>query len=248
MEELKIIKKLESLKGTKPNAEWVLSAKRDIISKQFEKAPSVTFASFINTIFSAPRVMVPAFASIIVALLGFTVYTAQSAMPGDRLYAVKQATEDLQMSVLSPQAQSVAKVNQAEERLSELDNITKQSENQGNRLAAGISEVKKALSVASKELANVPENQQAAMVGQIVSKISKIEKTTNASIIDDKSSDYQALYKSFADSQIKELETNENNLTAEQKNLLLNAKESFSVGDYSKAIEFIYQIQPQTDN
>lgn len=249
MEEIKLIKKLESLKELKPSENWVFCAKGNILANQFEKDASVSFASVFNYLFSSSRVMVPALCSVITLVFGFGVYTAAAnSMPGDRLYAVKHAIENVKMSMKSGVAQSVAKVNQAEQRLTDLDNITKQSENQGNRLAAGISEVQKALSVASKELKNIPESQKAGLVENIVSKISKIEKTTNASIIDNESSDYQEIYKLFIESEIKELTNNENNLTDEQKDLLSQAKESFDVHDYNKAVELIYQIQPQINN
>lgn len=251
MEEIKIIKKLESLKAVKPNEGWVLSAKKMITEKRFEReVPSTTNATFasFNFVSLCRKTAVPTFAAIATLLLGFTFYVAESSLPGDPLYAMKQATENVQVGMMSPKDQSVAKVAQAEERLSELDNITKQSENQGSKLAAGISATQKALSVASKELDNLPDNQKAEMAGVLVKKINQIEKTTNASIIDNKSSDYTELYKSFAETQIQEIEQNESNLTAEQDSLLLSAKESFAVANYSQALDYIYQIQPQTDN
>ncbi len=250
MEEIKIINKLESLKAVKPNKDWVLSAKKMIVSKQFERevsAANATFASF-NFVSLCRKTAVPTFAAIATLLAGFTVYVAQNSLPGDSLYAVKQATESMQVGMMSSKDQSVAKVAQAEERLDELDNITKQSENQGSKLAAGISATQKALSVASKELSNLSDSQKGEMAGALVKKINQIEKTTNASIIDNKSSDYTELYKSFAETQIQEIEKNESNLTAKQKSLLKSAKESFAVENYSGAIDYIYQIQPEASN
>jgi len=247
MEEIKVIKNLEAMKSVKPNSEWVSFAKRNIMTKQFEEATTAaTFASIFNTIghvFETPKVLMPVLSSMIVAVFGFSIIAAQT-LPGDTLYSLKQAYETARISLLSPEAQAVAKVEQADTRLSELDKISKESENQGKKLAAGIVEVQKALSVASTQLSKLPESQKAELVSNIVSKISKIEKTTNASIMNNESEDYQTFYKILAESEIKEFEANINNLTADQKSLLNQAKENFDVSKYSEAVEILYQIQP----
>jgi hypothetical protein len=247
MEEIKVIKNLEAMRAVKPNSQWVSFAKSNIMTKRFEEPTTVaTFASIFNTIghaFETPKVLMPVLSSVIVAVFGFSIITAQT-LPGDGLYSLKQSFETVRISLLSPEAQAVAKVEQADQRLSELDKISKESENQGKKLAAGIVEVQKALSVASTQLAKLPENQKAELVSNIISKISKIEKTTNASIMNNDSEDYQTFYKILAESEIKEFEANINNLTATQKSLLEQAKENFDVLNYSGAVEMLHQIQP----
>lgn len=237
------------MKSVKPNSQWVSFAKKNIMMKQFEESVETraTFASIFNTIghaFETPKVLMPVLSGLIVAVFGIAIVTSQDTLPGDNLYSLKQVYETARISMLSPEAQAVAKVEQADTRLTELDKISKESENQGKKLAAGIVEVQKALSVASAELSKLPESQKAELVQNIVSKISKIEKTTNASIMDNESEDYQTFYKILAESEIKEFEANINNLTAAQKSLLKHAKESFDVSAYSTAIEMLHQIQP----
>lgn len=248
MEEIKVIKNLEALKAVKPNTEWVSFAKRNIMTKQFTETVETrtTFASIFNTIgsaFETPKVLMPVLSSLIVAVFGSAIITAQ-ALPGDGFYSLKQAYETARISLLSPEAQAVAKVEQADQRLTELDKISKESENQGEKLAAGIVEVQKALSVASTQLSKLPEGQKAELVQNIVSKISKIEKTTNASIMDNQSEDYQTFYKILAESEINDFEANINNLTVSQKSLLEQAKENFDVSKYNEALELLHQIQP----
>ena len=182
---------------------------------------------------------------MIVAVFGFALVTSQNTVPGDGLYSMKQAYEQVRISFMSPQDKAVAQVEQADQRLSELDKITEQSQNQGEKLAAGIAEVQKALAVASKQLSNLPEKQKAELVGNIVSKINKIEKTTNAAIMGNDNENYQAFYKSLAESEINDFQSNVKNLTANQKNLLIQAEESFKVSDYANAVELLHQIQPQ---
>lgn len=246
MDEMQLIKKLESLKETKPSAEWASFAKREIIGKVFEKeATTATFASILNTIgsaFETPRVFAPVLAGMIVFVFGFALITAQT-VPGDGLYSLKSSYEEMRISMMSPEERAVAQVERADQKLNELDKISGTGENQG-KLAAGIAEVKKALVVASKELSKIPEGQKAELVTNIVSKISKIEKTTNAAIMDDGNGDYQEFYKFLAESEIKELDANVKSLTAAQLHLLAEAKESFAVEDYMRAVEIIYQIQP----
>jgi cell division protein FtsB len=253
MDELKLIKQLESLKQVKPNSNWVALSKGNILSKQFEvQGTAATFASIFNTIghaFETPRVLAPILASLIVSVFGVALITAQSgnAVPGENLYSLKQVVEGIQMSMLSPEDMAVAKVGQLDKRLSELDKITKESENQGKKLVAGIAEAQKALSVASKELSRLPETQKAELIGSIVAKIEEIEKTTNASIMENSSEDYQAFYKFLALSEIKELEANEKNLTDKQQALLAQARESFDLGKYIEAVETLYKIQPKIE-
>lgn len=247
MEEIQLIKKLESLKGTKPNNEWVSLVKRDIIGRQFE-AESTAFNDILNgigSIFETPKIFAPVLSVMLVAVFGFALVTAQNTLPGDGLYSLKQAYEGARISVMSPEDKAVAQVEQFNERLSELDKITEESENQGKKLAAGIVEVQKALVVASKQLSKLPEGQKTELVNDIVSKMAKIEKTTNAAIVsEDNEEDYQEFYKFLAESEIKELDANIENLTINQLNLLAQAKESFDVSDYIQAVEILYQIQP----
>jgi len=248
MEEIQLIKKLESLKGTRPNNEWVSLVKRDIIGKQFEMETTTfnTILNAIGSVFETPRIFAPVLASMLVGVFGFALVTAQNTLPGDGLYSLKQAYEEVRISMMSPQEKAIAQVEQFDKRLSELDKITEESENQGKKLAAGIVEVQKALVVASKQLSKLPEGQKTELVNNIVSKMAKIEKTTNASIVDSENKDYQEFYKFLAESEIKELEANAENLTSKQMNLLNHAKESFDVSDYAKAVDYLYQIQPET--
>jgi len=251
MDELKLIKQLESLKGIKPNQNWVAFSKGTILSKEFEK--QTTFESLFEGIghaFATPRYVAPVLASLITLIFGTALITAQAgnAVPGESLYSLKQVVENAQMAILSPEDQSIARVSQLDKRLSELDRITKESENQGKKLVAGIAEAQKALVVASKELAKLPASEEKVqLVGSIVSKIEKIEKTTNAAIMQNSSEDYQAFYKFLALSEIEELEANEKNLTKEQLALLIEAREAFDLGNYIEAVETIYKIQPKTE-
>lgn len=170
---------------------------------------------------------------------------AKDALPGEALYGLKKAEEAVKYKLMaSGEQKSVAQLENVRSRLNELDKITNQSENQGKKLAAGIKETKQALSRASRELVNVPQNQRAELVAKIVGQITAIEEKTNAAIMDTDEKEYQELYKFFIENEIKELEEREANLSQEQKDLLIKTKELFEQGEYSEAMEAIYQIQP----
>ncbi len=246
MEEINIIKKLESLKETKPNSEWVAFAKRDILSKEFVKEKeSFSFTTFISTLshaFETPKVLAPVLSGMIVVVFGFALVSSQNTMPGDNLYSLKKAYNQVATSLLPADQQAVARINQADELLAQLDSIAKSNDN-GN-IEATTEEVKKAISVASREITKVSEEQQGELAGQLVSRVSEVEKTTNASIMDSESE--EIIYSVFIKSEIKEFEGNDN-LTESQLELLNNAKEYFELGDYASAMTALYSIQPAVE-
>ncbi|MDD5013081.1 MAG: hypothetical protein PHD93_01625 [Candidatus Pacebacteria bacterium] len=235
MDEFTLIKKLESLKANKPDANWVVLAKSNILSQDFEKQ------SFSLFNYLKQSKLVPAFASVLMVLFVAPFIFAQNALPGEKLYTFKKIGETIKYSL--QQDKSVAQLEQVQVKLGELDRITEQSENQGYKLAAGIKETKQALTKATKDLANVPEPQKAELVGQIVNQITAIEKKTNAAIMDtDK--EYQALYKFFVENEIKEIELRQESLSEEQLKIFNQVKDLFAEEKYSEALEMIYQIQP----
>ncbi|MDD3293055.1 MAG: hypothetical protein PHT67_03145 [Candidatus Pacebacteria bacterium] len=235
MDEFTLIKKLESLKANKPDANWVVLAKSNILSQDFEKQ------SFSLFNYLKQSKLVPAFASVLMVLFVAPFIFAQNALPGEKLYTFKKIGETIKYSL--QQDKSVAQLEQVQVKLGELDRITEQSENQGYKLAAGIKETKQALTKATKDLANVPEPQKAELVGQIVNQITAIEKKTNAAIMDtDK--EYQALYKFFVENEIKEIELRQESLSEEQLKIFNQVKDLFAEEKYSEALEMIYEIQP----
>ncbi len=235
MEEFTLIKKLESLKASKPDANWADLTKSRILSQNFEKQ---TFSFF--DYLKQPK-LVPAFASFLVVFAVTPFIFAQNSLPGEKLYTFKKIGETVKYAFQSDK--SVAQLEQVQVKLGELDRITEQSENQGYKLAAGIKETKQALNKATKDLAKVPESQKAELVGQIVNQITAIEKKTNAAIMDtDK--EYQALYKFFVENEIKEIELRQESLSEEQLEIFNKVKELFLEEKYSEALEMIYEIQP----
>jgi hypothetical protein len=239
MDEFTLIKKLESLKSIKPDSKWASFNKQSILSQEFDKK---TFS--LLDYLRQPK-LVPAFASFLMLFAITPFFFAQDALPGESLYKFKKIGELIKYNfITSNEEKSIVQLEQVQSRLSELDKITEQSENQGKKLAAGIKETKQAISKATQELASVPEYKKAELVEKIVTQITAIEKKTNAAIMDSDEKEYQELYNFFVENEIKELELRQESLSEDQKEILLKVKELFEQGKYSEALEMIYQIQP----
>lgn len=251
IDEFNLIKKLQKFQSVKPNQEWVDFNKSQIIAKEFEKTKQASFQEIIFSIKSL--VSVPRLASIYtaVALVVFSgfgiVIASKNAVPGDALYAVKQTEEKIRMAMtISPEQKTAAQMVQVSARLDELDIVSKQADNQEKKIVA-LEETKKAVVKATKEIASLSQSEQASLIGALASKIQEVEKTANAVIMEKDNPSFESIYKFLAESEIKEFEANEKNLTEKQISLLTQAKELFDVNKYSEALDLLYQIQPNNN-
>lgn len=252
MDEFTLGKKLQNLQTIKPNTEWVAFNKAEILGKEFEAERAWSFEesfSTISSVFKVPRLasVYAGFALVVFGVFG-TSLAARNAMPGDPLYAVKQTEENIKMAmIMSPEQKTVAQVDQASNRLDELDKVSKQTNNETQKIAA-INETKKAVAEAAKEITKLSADQQASLIGKLATKIQDVEKTSNAAIMDKDEPSFDSIYKFLAESEIKEFDANIKNLTTKQKDLLQQAKDSFDVSKYSEALDTLYQIQPTVNN
>ena len=248
MDEFTLAKKLQNLQTIKPNTEWVAFNKSEILAKEFDQQNSFSLSN-ISAVFAsalqAPQ-LIKVYASVAVVIFsafGFVV-ASRNAMPGDALYAIRQAEEKVRLAVImSPEQKTVAQVEQVSTRLDELDIVSKTGNNEEKKLAV-ISEAKKAVVEATKEIAKLSGEQQASLIGKLASKIQTVEKNSNAAIMDKDEPSFDSIYKFLAASEIKEFENNTKNLTIKQRDLLKKAKDFFAVNKYSEAYEMLMLIQP----
>ena len=270
MDEFTIAKKLQAFKSVKPNENWVALNKANILAKEFEKTEnrravaSIQVQSQIQSVFSflgnyfrnlrAARTyrFAPIYSSLAVVIIGCLglSFASRDALPGETLYTVRQTQEKIQMAfILSPEQKTVAQLNQASTRLDELNAVSQQTAVNPSKKQAVLLETKKAVAQATKEItnANLSPEAQANLIGQIAVKIQAVEKNTNAAIMDKDEPSFESIYKFLAENEIKELESNIQNLTLKQKDLLTQAKDFFSVNKYSDALDVLCQIQPQKD-
>lgn len=256
MDEFTLSKKLKALQSVKPDKKWVDFAKANIVSQEFEKGKSFSISHTANQVFglisnlSKTPQLVAVYSSITAVVFGgfMVLSVARNAVPGDMLYAVKQAEENIKMAmIISPEQKSVVQIEQASTRLDELDIVSKQVNNEEKKLAA-ISETKKAIAEATREIAKLSGDQQASLIEKLAIKIQTVEKNSNAVIMDKDESSFESIYKYLAESEIKEFDDNAKNLTVKQRDLLEQAKDFFAVNKYSDALDVLYQIQPDTND
>jgi len=251
IDEFNLIKKLQKMQSVKPSQEWVDFNKSQIINKEFEKKQSASFQEIISSVrslVSFPKLATIYTAITMIVFSGFGIVIAsKNSVPGDALYIVKQAEEKIKIAmIVSPEQKTAAQIAQVSARLEELDIVSKQADNQEKKIAA-LNETKKAVVRATKEIAGLSKNEQASLISALAGKIQEVEKTANAVIMEKENPNFESIYKFLAESEIKEFEANEKNLTEKQKSLLDQAKEFFEVNKYSEALDLLYQIQPNSN-
>ncbi|MCK4355435.1 hypothetical protein KAW43_03790 [Candidatus Parcubacteria bacterium] len=193
MTDQELIKQLKQLKKIKPNREWVILCKQEILGAQSQKqVPAETeksaFAA-ISNIFSNVFFK-PAFATIACFGLIFTVFgVAQSALPGDLLYPAKKITEKVQLNLASEQEKPKAQIAMTNKKFQELNQVVQA--NLGRNLAPAIQEVEQSAQETAKTLEklvesvkviDIPEetvfvNADTSKVKEIVAQMQEIEQT-----------------------------------------------------------------------
>jgi hypothetical protein len=239
MNEYEIIKKLESMKKVKPNADWVIYAKQNIVSKTFEAEPTVSLKDSVielfGVAFSRPKLAL-AYSFLFCALFGI-VFVVNSSY-GSNLAQFASAISGAKIEkVLTPEEKLLAVIQDTE---SKMDKIVAENKEKGEKKI----ETKKILAEASEKLKSLPADQRAKYAGTVVAKVKTLEKNTNAVIMDEKEPVVQEFYQVIAENEIKEFEGNAKNLTDEHKVILKKAKDLFALKKYSAAVEELYKIQP----
>lgn len=242
MSEYEIIKKLESMKKVKPNADWVSLAKQNIISKTFdsesEKSSEWTKEIYfaLRMVFSKPK-LVAVYSSItclaIIAMLSVNTYSDKLVQFASSINVIKIEKPQ------TPEEKLLAIIRNTE---SEIDKIAIAKE-----VGDGKEETKKVLANASEQLRALPDNQKVKFADTVVAKVKTLEKNTNADIMGEKEPAIQEFYKVIAENEINEFDNNIKNLTSEQKVILKKAKSFFDVSKYAEAVEELYKIQPASE-
>ncbi|MFA5080084.1 MAG: hypothetical protein WC472_00460 [Candidatus Paceibacterota bacterium] len=242
MTEYEVIKKLESMKKIKPNDDWVNFSKQNIISKTFEPEPSIglkdTIIELFGVTFNRPKL---AFAySFLICLLFGTVFIVNSPYGSDLAQLASVISGSKIEKSVSPEEKLLAVIQDTELKM---DKIVAESKEKGEAQV----ETKKILADASEKLKSLPADQKAKFAGTVVAKVKTLEKNSNAVIMNEKEPVVQEFYQVIAENEIKEIESNEKNLTDEQKVILKKAKDFFDVKKYGEALEELYKIQPASN-
>ena len=238
MNEKELIKKIRGLREIKPAKEWVVLAKGQILGQEI---PQLWKSDFHNILPYFPffrdtrLVFAPALAIfLLIGVFGLS----QSALPGDILYSVKKLTEMGHAVFVSDTNKSEYQLGQANKRLEDLNKIAEQ--NQVKKIAPAIDEFQKTLSQATQNLKESPKVNKEILdqAKKIVESKEKIEETLGVKV--GETEELENILQELVGQEIKDLESR--TLTEEQANLLEGAKENFKVGNFSQALEEIWQI------
>ena len=240
MNEKDIIKNLKEIKKIKPQKDWVLLAKKDILGEE----PSFSFLSVLSDKtkdFFNSFVLVHKFASVsllfAVSFTGVAVYS-QNSLPGDSLYSIKRITEKAQFS-LKAEDKSVLSFEVAQRRLDELDRVIKT--NSSRNLAPAINEFQATVSETSKkvEVAKVKDIEKASKEIKKIEERKAVIQSLGIEIGENK--EFDDLKENITCRRTEELInfTETRTLTEEQKRLFESAKESFKEGKCLEAGEKI---------
>jgi hypothetical protein len=252
IEEKKLIEKLEEMSNIKPDADWVLLAEQKITACEPAKK---TFA-WIDLGFVAKPAFSLAFSAIAVVSLtgGVGLSLAQNALPGDLLYPVKKASQNVRMAFVSNKDMPMAQLELAQTKLEELAKVTRQDKNQGQKLAASIAETQRTIEKASKSLKQMSDTDKQEFARQVVGQLESlktqqkiIEQTIRTDIINDvqKSAlaeSAAAYYKLYLDSEIERLENS--SLTEAQELLLSDAKKALEESEVEEALDIVVNQIP----
>ena len=184
-----IFSKLNSLKSIEPNKNWVVDAKKRVLSETpvfgresvlkdiLDKKANLGFNFqdlFQNLSFK--KLMVPAFSLVFVLSGGiFTVGASKSSLPGEFLYSIKIINEDMALVIASENKKVTIEVEHAGKRLEEIAEISKKTSDveQQKKIGQLMERFEEKMSSANDRLANTSGNGEKAKVAKVINTQSK---------------------------------------------------------------------------
>ena len=235
MTEKQLISKIKKLRNIKPDQDWVVFTKDNIMGKE----KKFSFSALVNDFYKGERFVFnhkPAFAFltvllIVIGLFGFS----QNSVPGDSLFTLKKITE---------KGQGVLEKDEVKRNLAlvdkRLDDLAKIAEdNDVNKLAPAINEYQETVSNVADSLEDNPKNIQ-EIVGTIKELEGKQEKIKSLGIEIGDNEKLDNVLGQIVQNEINDLETKI--LSEEQEQELNQAKELFEQEEYSEALEKILTL------
>lgn len=221
MDDYQIIRQLRELKAIKPQKEWKVALKQNLLKEI--KTP-LSFYLFRPLL---------AGGIFLFFLAGIFVFS-QKALPGQPLYPVKKTIETASQFFLSEQKKPYYELELTQKRLKELEEVVKQ--NDVSKISCALSEFESTKNKAQKKVSEiVSKNPSSAK--EIVFRFSEIEKKekdilTALGIDDSKKESSQKILVEYL---IKSFQNS--SLTQNQMILFEEAKKDFEKGDYSSSLE-----------
>ncbi len=236
MNEKEFIKNIKKLRNVKPDKDWAVFAKNEILGVDKDNQNKVRLTEFVEIIRSLTlkRKLACVTITALFLVMGISNF-AQRSLPGDRLYVVRKTTEQLQ-SIVSGENEMVLGFNTANRRLEDLRlSIEKSSEknitSSVNELQDSLSQIARSVDINKTENIEVVEEQIERLEQEAVSLGVKVE--TNEDLRNVKNN----IVKRNVENEISFWENV--TLTEKQQEILKEAKDLFAQGEYRKAEEKI---------
>ena len=245
MTEKELIGKIRELRQIKPNKDWVILAKSQILGQEFNQ--HWVLINWLRVFFAKPVYAGLVVVFVLVGLFG-TLAFAQNSLPGDLLYPIKKITEKAQAVFVSETEKPQASLELANKRLEELTKIVET--NQVKNLAPAINEFQASVSEAAKNLSRIDAtSSDPVVVKRFVEQAKNIEKKAKEAkslgvvIEDEELEELQeasnklelGLLVSVLKNMISDLENR--TLTEKQEEILSQMRELAEEGEYSEALE-----------
>ena len=253
MEEQELKKKVQLLYGIKPREDWVILTRNRLVEEEGGVGQqSLQKEWFWGNIFKAGRVLArfierPAFVMPALAFLvagGAIWQGVTESLPGDALYRVKAAAEQVPVRFSAKEEQPMREFALARQRLADLKTVAEQ--NKVRNLPSAIQEFEEnALRVSAgfvEIVENSPQNalQASRQIVQLQKEKLEVEKILGTKIGLDQEDDIENAIKVLVEYELTYLETR--SLTQEQQVLFENAGTAATEGKYAEALEILWQL------
>ena len=253
MQDRQIIEKLTLLKSITPRQDWVFSAKSLLMSQigvDNLAEPRILQGGIVSRIMgelvlAARYFEKPAFAFaglLLVVGAGLVLQVSSSSLPGDILYSLKPAQEQMEFAFSPSKDRAFVQIELTQRRLDELKQVTAQ--NRTKDLAAAIKGYHNSVSQVSQALPGlVDQNPRVALdAGRALLELQKekleLEQVLGTSIGENES--LAEATKLVVESELKDLKTR--TLNEEQTALVSEAVAASEAGEYETALEFLLKV------
>lgn len=245
MEETKLINKLKELQQVRPNKDWVILAKSQILGgvKPVKNESIFGVLRFLPSLIYQ-RKLAYAFAVLMFMMIGMFGF-AQYTMPGDMLFSVKKMTEQGQTAFVSKENQLQNNFAIASRRLDDLTQVVK--DNRTQNIEPAIKEFQASILEVTKNLIDNIGQKGSQEIKDIAVQIKKMEdnkkqlQTLGVNLEDTRESkELNSALAPLVQREIDDLE--KTTLTEEQEKTTQTVKDLYTEGKYSDALEQILMI------
>ena len=170
-----IIEKLNTLKSVQPSEKLVVEMREEVLSKapvfcNLEHSYTEKSIFSLNNLFV--KRMAVSFTAIVFVLTGglSASYASRSSLPGDTLYPVKIASEDVVLAISSGDRKAEIEIEQAGRRLEEAIEISKNPSDihQGEKLKKLIVSFEEKVNRAQNGLMEIEDNEKKAKIAKVI--------------------------------------------------------------------------------